>query len=130
LRLCVSAGEALPAPLAERWRRRFGLAILDGIGSTEIGYIAISNSEEDVTAGSSGRVVPGYEARVVDANGDDASEGTRWVRGDAPPPDLEDICAERLARHKRPRWIEPVEELPKTATGKVQRFRLRETARR
>jgi len=222
LRLCISAGEALPAPLAERWRRRFGLAILDGIGSTEIGYIAISNSADDVTAGSSGRVVPGYEARVVDANGDDATEGTLWIRGgstaigyhdrddataatfrdgwvvtgdryrvangryfhlgrdddmlrvgaqwvsplevesvllshpgvaecavvgradadgllkvcayvvlrgDAPPPDLDDICAERLARHKRPRWIEPVSELPRTATGKIQRFRLRETAR-
>ena len=51
------------------------------------------------------------------------------LRSDAPPPDLDNICAERLARHKRPRWIEPVDELPKTATGKVQRFRLRETAR-
>src|SRR5213076_768977 len=81
LRLCISAGEALPAPLAERWRRRFGLAILDGIGSTEIGYIAISNTAGDVTPGSSGRVIPGYEARVVDADGADASEGTLWVRG-------------------------------------------------
>src|SRR5207249_11722047 len=81
LRACISAGEALPAPLAERWSRRFGLAILDGIGSTEIGYIAISNSVEDVVPGSSGRVIPGYEARVVDADGADASEGTLWVRG-------------------------------------------------
>ena len=221
LRLCISAGEALPAPLAERWHRRFGLVILDGIGSTEIGYIAISNTAEDVTPGSSGQVVPGYEARVVDANGEDASEGTLWVRGGStalgyharadataatfrdgwvvtgdryrvvdghyfhlgrdddmlrvgaqwvsplevesvllshpavaecavvgradsdgllkvcayvvlsggtPLSELDDLCAERLARHKRPRWIEPVESLPKTATGKVQRFRLRESA--
>ena len=221
LRLCISAGEALPAPLADRWRRRFGLAILDGIGSTEIGYIAISNTAEDVTPGSSGRVIPGYEARIVGAGGEDAGEGTLWVRGgstaigyhDRPEAtgatfrddwvvtgdryrvvdgryfhlgrdddmlrvgaqwvsplevesvllshpgvaecavvgradadgllkvcayvvlrgatalsDLDDLCAERLARHKRPRWIEAVGELPKTATGKVQRFRLRETA--
>jgi acyl-coenzyme A synthetase/AMP-(fatty) acid ligase len=46
------------------------------------------------------------------------------LTGDAA--DLPDLCAERLARHKRPRWIEPVAELPKTATGKIQRFRLRE----
>jgi 4-hydroxybenzoate-CoA ligase len=222
LRLCISAGEALPAPLAERWRRRFGLAILDGIGSTEIGYIAISNTADDVTPGSSGRVVPGYEARVVDANGNDAAEGTLWVRGGStalgyhdrpdataktfrdgwvvtgdryrvadgryfhlgrdddmlrvgaqwvsplevesvllahpgvaecavvgradadglikvcafvvlrgatPTAELDEMCADRLARHKRPRWIEPVAELPKTATGKVQRYRLREAAR-
>jgi len=222
LRMCISAGEALPAPLAERWHQRFGLPILDGIGSTEIGYIAISNTAEDVTPGSSGRVIPGYEARVVDANGEDASEGSLWVRGGStalgyharadataatfrdgwvvtgdryrvldghyfhlgrdddmlrvgaqwvsplevesvllshpdivecavvgradgdglvkvcayvvlrggtPISELDELCAERLARHKRPRWIEPVDELPKTATGKVQRFRLRETAR-
>lgn len=222
LRSCISAGEALPAPLEERWHRRFGLRILDGIGSTEIGYIAISNTEGDVTPGSSGRVIPGYEARVVGPDGEDASEGTLWVRGgstaagyhdrpeatavafrdswvvtgdryrvsdgryynlgrdddmlrvgaqwvsplevesvllshpsvaecavvgrsdadglhkvcayvvlrDATPvSELDEICAGRLARHKRPRWIEPLAELPKTATGKVQRFRLREAAR-
>ena len=222
LRACISAGEALPAPLAERWHRRFGVAILDGIGSTEIGYIAISNTADDVTPGSSGRVIPGYEARVVGADGADATEGTLWVRGGstalgyhdrpeataatfrdgwvvtgdryrvadghyfhlgrdddmlrvgaqwvsplevesvllshpgvaecavvgradaddlvkvcayvvlhrtAPISDLAGFCAERLARHKRPRWIESVAELPKTATGKIQRFRLREATR-
>ncbi len=222
LRACISAGEALPAPLAERWHSRFGLWILDGIGSTEIGYIAISNTDDDVTPGSSGRVIPGYDARVVGPDGRDATEGTLWVRGGStavgyhdrpeataaafrdswvvtgdryrvadgryynlgrdddmlrvgaqwvsplevesvllshpdvvecavvgradadgllkvcayvvlrdatPPSELEDLCAEQLARHKRPRWIEPVGELPKTATGKIQRFRLREKAR-
>ena len=222
LRACISAGEALPAALGERWHRRFGLPILDGIGSTEIGYIAISNTADDVTPGSSGRVVPGYEARVVAADGADATEGTLWVRGgstaigyherpqataaafrdgwvvtgdryrvqggryynlgrdddmlrvgaqwvsplevesvllshpsvaecavvgradadglvkvcafvvlreETPTRELDELCAERLARHKRPRWILPVAELPKTATGKIQRFRLREAAR-
>src|SRR5207245_8862271 len=51
------------------------------------------------------------------------------LREATPPSELEKLCAERLARHKRPRWIEPVGELPKTATGKIQRFRLREAAR-
>jgi benzoate-CoA ligase family protein len=222
LRLCVSAGEALPAPLAERWRRRFGLAILDGIGSTEIGYIAISNRADDVTPGSSGRVIPGYEVRIVGAEGADATEGTLWVRGGStalgyhdrpeataatfrdgwvvtgdryrvvdgryfhlgrdddmlrvgaqwvsplevesvllshpavaecavigradadgltrvcayvvlrnatPVSELDELCAERLPRHKRPASTVPVAELPKTATGKIQRFRLREAAR-
>src|SRR5256714_4111094 len=69
---CVSAGEALPAPLADRWRRRFGLAILDGIGSTEIGYIAISNTVGDGTPGSSGRVVAGDEAPGVGPGRGDA----------------------------------------------------------
>ena len=221
LRLCISAGESLPAPLAERWLARFGLQILDGIGSTEIGNIAISNRVDDVVPGSSGRVIPGYEARVVGPNGEDADEGTLWVRGgstaigyhDRPeataaafrddwvvtgdryrvvdghyfhqgraddmlrvsaqwvsplevetvllrhpdvlecavvgradadgltracayvvPKDagrslateLMSLCDADLPGHKRPRWIELLPELPKTATGKIQRFKLRE----
>jgi benzoate-CoA ligase family protein len=224
LRLCISAGESLPAPLAERWYRRFGLRILDGIGSTEIGNIAISNTVDDVVPGSSGRVIPGYEARVVDPDGQDADEGTLWIRGgstaigyhDRPEAtanafrdgwvvtgdryrvsdghyfhqgraddmlrvsaqwvspleveaallrhpevlecavvgrddadglarvcayvvpkgagtslttELVALCGAALPSHKRPRWIELVPELPKTATGKIQRFRLREAAR-
>lgn len=223
IRACISAGEALSASVAERWRARFGLPILDGMGSTEIGYIAISNTVDDVTPGSSGRPVPGYEVRVVDADGADASEGILWVRGgstargyhDRPGAtaatfrggwivtgdryrirdghffhlgrgddmlrvgaqwvspleveavllghpavrecavvgradadgltkayafvvatdakaslvaDLAALCADRLPGHKRPRWIELVPELPKTATGKIQRHRLREGA--
>jgi benzoate-CoA ligase family protein len=221
LRLCISAGEALPAALADRWRMRFGVQILDGIGSTEIGYIAISNTVYDVTPGSSGLLVPGYDARIVDERGLDAGEGTLWVRGgstargyhDDPEataaafrgewvvtgdryrvtdghyfhlgrgddmlrvgaqwvspleveavlqrhPDvlecavvghadadgltkacayvvpkgsvrslgieLTALCDAALPRHKRPRWIELVPELPRTATGKIQRFKLRD----
>ena len=224
LRRCISAGEALPEPIADRWRRRFGLAILDGMGSTEIGYIALSNTADDVTPGSSGVPVPGYDARIVGGDGHDLPDGesgTLWIRGpstalgyhDRPertaatftdgwvvtgdryvrrdghythlgrdddmlrvaaqwvspleveavlaahpdvrecavvvradrdgtarpcayvvaaatiadlPAELLALCAERLPHHKRPRWIELVPELPKTATGKVQRHRLRE----
>jgi benzoate-CoA ligase family protein len=69
IRLGVSAGEALPAALFHRFKQRFGVNILDGIGSTEILHIFISNRPEDIRPGSSGRVVPGYEARLLDENG-------------------------------------------------------------
>ena len=226
LRCCVSAGEALPEPLAQRWRSRFGLAILDGMGSTEIGYIALSNTAGDVVPGSSGVPVPGYDARVVDDDGQDVTPGepgTLWVRGPSTaqsyharpertaatfrdgwvitgdryqvrdgrythlgrdddmlrvgaqwvsPAEVESVlashpgvlecvvvgradhdgltrpcayivpkaesvglaaelleaCAQRLAQHKRPRWVEVVPALPKTASGKVQRYRLRQSA--
>jgi benzoate-CoA ligase family protein len=65
VRLCASAGEALPADILRRWKERTGLTILDGIGSTEALHIFISNRVDDVRPGASGRVVPGYEARVV-----------------------------------------------------------------
>ena len=230
VRLCISAGEALPAPVYERWRRRFGIEIVDGIGSTEVGYIAISNIPGDVRPGTSGRVLPGYEAKVVDADGAPvlAGEvGDLWIRGgstsayywrdrertqrtyrgewvvtgdkyridedgsfihagrgddmlkvggiwvspieveacliDHPAVleaavvgradrdalvkpcayvvlkegrdpsaelalELQDFIRGRLAAFKRPRWIEFTAELPKTGTGKIQRYRLRSGA--
>ncbi|MBF0392342.1 MAG: benzoate-CoA ligase family protein [Alphaproteobacteria bacterium] len=68
VRLCVSAGEALPADIFRRWRERTGLDILDGIGSTELLHIFISNRVGSIRPGSSGTMVPGYEARIVDEN--------------------------------------------------------------
>jgi benzoate-CoA ligase len=84
LRLCVSAGEALPASIFEDWQREFGLAILDGIGSTEMLHIFISNSEGNSRAGSSGTVVEGYAARLLDDGGSEVAAnelGNLWVRG-------------------------------------------------
>jgi benzoate-CoA ligase family protein len=84
LRLCVSAGEALPARIFEDWQREFGLAILDGIGSTEMLHIFISNKEGEARAGSSGKLVAGYEARLIDDRGDEVSAnepGNLWVKG-------------------------------------------------
>jgi 4-hydroxybenzoate-CoA ligase len=69
LRTCVSAGEALPAAVAERWKERVGVDILDGIGSTEMLHIFISNRIGGVRYESSGTPVPGYEARIVDEGG-------------------------------------------------------------
>jgi acyl-coenzyme A synthetase/AMP-(fatty) acid ligase len=69
VRLCVSAGEALPAKIFEDWQREFGLTILDGIGSTEMLHIFISNREGNSRAGSSGTIVEGYAARLLDDSG-------------------------------------------------------------
>jgi len=71
LRICVSAGEALPAHIGEHWRQRVGVDILDGIGSTEMLHIFLSNREGDIRYGSSGKPVPGYDARIL---GDDGQE--------------------------------------------------------
>ena len=70
VRLCASAGEALPGDIFRRWKERTGLTILDGIGSTEALHIFISNRPEDVRPGTSGRVVPGYEVRIVTEAGE------------------------------------------------------------
>jgi benzoate-CoA ligase family protein len=227
IRHAVSAGEALPPALFERFRDRFGVDILDGIGSTEVLHIFISNQPGRVRPGSSGVVVPGYEARLVDEHGESVPTGTlgdlivrgdstcafywnrheqtkdtiagHWIRtGDkyrqdedgffwfagrsddmlkvgglwvspaevehrllehpavqacgvtgredkdglvkpvahvVPCPgvtagtdlalELQQFARQHLAEYKRPRWIEFVDALPMTATGKVQRFKLR-----
>ena len=86
LRFVLSAGEALPAELYRRWKDTFGVEILDGIGSAEMFHIYISNAPGDVTLGSLGRLVPGYEARIMDADGSecpDGEAGTLWVKGES-----------------------------------------------
>jgi 4-hydroxybenzoate-CoA ligase len=69
LRLCVSAGEALPAHIGERWRAVTGVDVLDGLGSTEMLNTFLSNRPGDIRYGSTGKPVPGYEARIVDEHG-------------------------------------------------------------
>jgi 2-aminobenzoate-CoA ligase len=84
VRLCVSAGEPLPADVYDEWRRRTGIEILDGIGSTEMFHIFISAAPGRVRAGSTGTAVPGYEARVVDEGLNEVatgSDGLLAVRG-------------------------------------------------
>jgi benzoate-CoA ligase len=86
LRMAVSAGEALPEELYQRWKRTFGVEILDGIGSAEMFHIYISNYPGEVVPGSLGRLVPGYEARVVGPDGNDVPDGeagTLWIKGES-----------------------------------------------
>jgi benzoate-CoA ligase family protein len=228
VRHAVSAGESLPAALFERFKERFGIEILDSLGSTETLQMVIANRPGEVRPGSSGRIIPGYEARLVDDAGHDVAQGEigtllikgdstcagywnrhektketfeghwfrtgdkyykdrdgyfwyagraddlfkvngRWlspaevesalvahpavqeaaviaredqnkltkpaayvvVKPDCQPDDelvrgLQDWVTQRLGAYKRPRWIRFLPELPKTTTGKLQRFKLRE----
>lgn len=75
LRVCLSAGEALPERLYQEWMDRAGVEILDGIGSAEMFHIYISNAPGDVRAGSLGRLVPGYDAEVIGPGGEPVAEG-------------------------------------------------------
>ena len=230
LRLCSSAGEALPQDIGERWTRHFGVEIIDGIGSTEMLHIFLSNVPGDVHYGSTGRPVPGYrvelrgeDGQVLQPQADGSIDiGDLYIQGPssalmywnnrsksretfqggwtkagdkyqrnpngtytyagrnddmlkvsgiyvspfeveatlvqhpavleaavighedeegltktkayvvlkpgqpASASDLQAFVKERLAPYKYPRFIEFLDELPKTATGKIQRFRLRE----
>jgi benzoate-CoA ligase family protein len=84
LRMCVSAGEALPASIFDEWQTVFGPTILDGIGSTEMLHMFISNREGEAKAGSSGKVVPGYDVRILDDSGQTipiGQQGNLWVKG-------------------------------------------------
>lgn len=86
LRLCISAGEALPAHLGEEWEKTFGVQLLDGIGSTEMLHMFMSNHENDVRYGSSGKLLEGYQARLLDERGavtPDGVEGNLWIQGDS-----------------------------------------------
>jgi len=86
VRMCVSAGEMLPKHIYEKWLERFGVEILDGIGSTEILHIFISNRPGKARAGSTGQVVPGYEAKIVDDDGKTLPArkvGTLMIKGDS-----------------------------------------------
>jgi len=97
VRHAISAGEALPAPLFQRFKECFGIQILDSLGSTEALHMVIANRPGEVRPGSSGRIIPGYEAKIVDENGDPASRGEigdLFVKGDS-------ICAGYWNQHER-----------------------------
>ncbi len=75
LRRCISAGETLPRPVWEAWHKATGIAIIDGIGATEMIHVFISAADDDIRPGATGRAVPGYEARVVDDDMNDVGPG-------------------------------------------------------
>ena len=86
VRLCISAGEALPPDLYHRWKARYGVEIVDGIGSTEMAHIFLSNRPGEVRPGSTGKPVPGYEIKLLDDGGMEVSPGeigTLHVKGDS-----------------------------------------------
>jgi 4-hydroxybenzoate-CoA ligase len=86
VRICFSAGEALPADLYHRWKDRFGLDIIDGIGSTEMLHIFLTNRPGDIRPGSTGKAVPGYDLKLVDDEGKEVPEGeigTLLVKGES-----------------------------------------------
>ncbi len=86
VRLCISAGEPLPKHTFDLWQDRFGREILDGIGSTEILHIYISNRPGQAVPGSTGQIVPGYEAKIVDEHGEPlppGEVGTLLIKGDS-----------------------------------------------
>jgi 2-aminobenzoate-CoA ligase len=104
LRKCVSAGEALPKPTFDAWHKATSLKILDGIGSTEMLHIFIGSPEASVVPGATGRPVPGYQARVVDAQGREAPPGTIGrlaVRG---PTGCRYLADKRQAKYVQNGW--------------------------
>ena len=89
LRLCVSAAEVLSGELYREWQRRYGLAIVEGLGSTEVLHIYLSNRVDRQKIGASGARVPGYELKLTDPEGRPVAEGESgilWVRGDSQAP--------------------------------------------
>ncbi|MCP5088715.1 MAG: benzoate-CoA ligase family protein [Rhodobacteraceae bacterium] len=75
LRLCISAGEGLPEDIGQSWEERMGVSVLDGIGSTEMLHVFLSNRPDDIRYGTSGREFPGYKLRLVDDDGNDVENG-------------------------------------------------------
>ncbi len=104
LRKCVSAGEALPKATFDAWQAATGLKLMDGIGATEMLHIFISASEDEIRPGATGRPVPGYEAKVIGANGEDLPPGTPGrlaVRG---PTGCRYLADERQRRYVIDGW--------------------------
>ncbi len=89
VRLCVSAGEALPKVIYDRWRDLFNVEILDGVGSTDVGMIYLSNRPGKVRYGSCGKVLPGFEGKLLDTDEREVASGdigTMWVKNDGTTP--------------------------------------------
>ncbi len=117
LRMAVSAGETLPAPVFEDWTRRTGKPILDGIGTTELLHIFISNRLADAAPGATGRLVSGYEARIVDDDMQDLPDGTIGhlaVRG---PTGCRYLADDRQSAYVRDGWNLTGDDFVRDASG-------------
>ena len=119
VRLAVSAGESLPAEIFQQFRKRFGVEILDGIGSSEMLHIFLSSRSGEARAGSCGREVPGYEARILDDAGNPAGvdeSGNLWVKGECAFAEYWRI-PELTARTKRDGWVNTGDKFSRDADG-------------
>lgn len=117
LRICVSAGETLPASTFEAWKQATGITLMDGIGATEMLHIFIGSPAAEARAGSTGRVVPGYEARVVDDHGREVPDGTPGhlaVRG---PTGCRYLDDPRQRKYVRNGWNYPGDTYVRDADG-------------
>jgi benzoate-CoA ligase family protein len=119
VRLAVSAGESLPAEVFEQFRKRFGIEILDGIGSSEMLHIFLSSRPGEARAGSCGREVSGYEARILDDGGESAAvdeAGNLSVKGESAFAEYWRI-PELTARTKRDGWVNTGDKFSRDAEG-------------
>jgi acyl-coenzyme A synthetase/AMP-(fatty) acid ligase len=119
IRIAVSAGESLPAEIFERFRERFGIEILDGIGSTEMLHVFLSARPGQARPGTCGREVPGYEARIIDearAPVPDGEIGNLWVKGDSAFAEYWQI-PELTARVKQDGWVFTGDKFTRDAEG-------------
>jgi 2-aminobenzoate-CoA ligase len=117
LRTCVSAGETLPKAVWEQWRATTGLEILDGIGSTEMLHIFVGSPQDDVRAGSTGRVVPGYVAEIHDDDGRPVPDGTVGRLAVKGPTGCKYLQDERQRNYVQAGWNYPGDAYRRDADG-------------
>ena len=120
LRLTTSAGEALPPELHKRYTERFGHEILDGIGSAELFHVYITNRPGDVTVGSLGRLVEGYDAKICDDDGNtlpDGELGSLWIRGESVGLGYF-MRTESTRQHFRGAWFVSADKFRRDAEGR------------
>ena len=119
VRLAVSAGESLPAEIFNKFRARFGVEILDGIGSTEMLHIFLSSRPGGARPGTCGREVPGYEARILSESGEpvnDGEAGNLWTKGDSAFAEYWGL-PELTAHTKRNGWVNTGDKFTRDADG-------------
>jgi 2-aminobenzoate-CoA ligase len=119
LRIAVSAGETLPAPVFENWTRKTGKTILDGIGSTELLHIFITNRVGDAVAGTTGLPVSGYEAKIVDDNMNELPAGTVGKLAVRGPTGCRYLADKRQSNYVRDGWNLTGDSFVRDATGRL-----------
>jgi 2-aminobenzoate-CoA ligase len=117
LRICVSAGEALPDATRQLWKQASGIEILDGIGATEMFHIFVSSPPDQVRQGAIGKVVPGYVAKVVDDHGVEVPPGTVGKLAVIGPTGCKYLDDDRQTNYVREGWNYPGDAFLQDADG-------------